>query len=429
MNNQNRKLLSLAIESANSLLEMLHRLAGRMDAQEDYRPDLHFVESPKELPFPGNAKKPLPETAEAKIIQSDVGTSDGLEEGFVYFTDQEILQMPKTFKKLILCNRKRCRLRVHESGKNSTTYEIRYRRDGFELSACGKTVELAKAKMIEKMKTAKPKAEKRSAYDVPTKFRAFSEYYNEKFRKRKISAETYYKNNNRLQNHVYPILGDMEISKITPNICQDILDGLIARGLKKSTHEVFSLMSVIFKGAIAHGIIERNPLDIVVLESYDQEHGSALTRSEEDALLRDVAGTPRGILYAICLYTGLRPNELRKEIRIEGRFLVAVNSKRKTKRVEYKRIYICDKLAAILADVQELPNLHDKYLSTEFPKHCPGHRLYDLRVTFNTRCKELGVADHAREHFMGHSLGALGNAYTDLSDDYLLKEGEKLNAW
>ena len=51
---------------------------------------------------------------------------------------------------------------------------------------------------------------------------------------------------------------------------------------------------------------------------------------------------------------------------------------------------------------------------------------YDLRTTFYSRCLEGGVADIAQRLFVGHSLGELGNAYTDVSDEYLLKEGKKL---
>lgn len=59
----------------------------------------------------------------------------------------------------------------------------------------------------------------------------------------------------------------------------------------------------------------------------------------------------------------------------------------------------------------------------------PNHILYDLRTTFYSRCKEYGVSEHALNEYMGHSLGAIGNAYTDLSDEYLLNENKKLDFW
>ena len=188
------------------------------------------------------------------------------------------------------------------------------------------------------------------------------------------------------------------------------------------------MLSIIFKGAIAHDLIERNPLNVVFHVKHEHEHGKALTKEEEKSFLENIKGVPFEPLYVLALYTGLRPNEY-KTAKVEGKFIVAVNSKRKTKKVQYKRMPICKKLAVYFDKVQNFPIYHDKYLSTEFSKYCPNHKLYDLRTTFYSRCKELNIAENALKEFAGHSLGAIGNAYTDLSDEYLLKEGEKLNNW
>ena len=121
------------------------------------------------------------------------------------------------------------------------------------------------------------------------------------------------------------------------------------------------------------------------------------------------------------LYTGLRPNEI-YTVKIKQPFIIAVNSKRKNKKIEYKKIPIIEKLKPYLNNlvipaIQTLRDLIKKIL--------PNHKLYDLRTTFYSRCKEYGISQTAIDEFMGHSLGALGNAYTDISDEYLLKEMEK----
>ena len=124
----------------------------------------------------------------------------------------------------------------------------------------------------------------------------------------------------------------------------------------------------------------------------------------------------------------MRPNEYYKIVDYKPPFTIAENSKRKNKKVEYKRIPVIDALKPILIDgIGKLPT--EKYLRDFLKKILPNHTLKDLRKTFNTRCKEFGVSDHARKHFMGHSLGALDGTYTELTDEYLLKEAEKLNKW
>lgn len=193
---------------------------------------------------------------------------------------------------------------------------------------------------------------------------------------------------------------------------------------------MYSLLSVIFKSAIAHGIIERSPLDTVQHIQHERQHGTALTKEEENVLLDRINALNEQntiIAIALALFCGLRPNEL-KTAKISCNFIIAENSKRHNQKTEYKRIPIINRLRPFLKKgIPKLPT--PQILRRRVSCALPNHKLYDLRTTFYTRCQEYGVSSIARDYFVGHTNGRLESTYTDLSDEYLLKEGEKLNKW
>ena len=288
----------------------------------------------------------------------------------------------------------------------------------------GKTKEETVAKIRRILKYGPPK--KRITIDlngIPQRFADFTEYYFEKFRKRKLAAQTYYSNNNIFKNYLKPFFGNKPIKEINPSECQNIIDEITNAGKGKTADETFSLLTIIFRGAISHGIITRNPMSIVYHAQHERKSGTALTSEEIAHLKTSLEASPLKMPFMILLYTGLRPNEL-KTVKIDGEFIVAVNSKRKTKRTEYKKIPICENLKPYLKEPLYLSD--PDYLRRKFKEILPNHILYDLRTTFYTKCVECGVALPALKEFVGHSSGTLGNTYTDLSDEYLLKEGLKI---
>lgn len=351
--------------------------------------------------------------------------------GVVEFTDEEIKTMPKAFRRLIILQNKRCRLRTRSSGKETTTYEIRYRRDGYDVSASGKTIELAKANFIERLKTAQPIQKETcggGSDKIPSTFSAFSLYHFENFKKEKVSPKHYENSLYLFNRYLSPRFKETPLIKITPSDCKTILDEVKAQGKGKTADDLHSILNGIFKNAIAHALIERNPLALILHKQHERENGQAITKADEITLFNALNGSIYEIAAALALYCGLRPNEL-ETAEIQGEFIKAVNSKRKGGKVEYKLIPIIRRLRSFLpADgVFNIPNLD--MLRREIKKALPGHKLYDLRTTFYTRCDEMGVAPPARDEFVGHSNGTLTNTYRDLSEEYLLREGEKLNAW
>lgn len=337
------------------------------------------------------------------------------------FTKQELKNMPKDFMKEFRTEGITARVMKRKISKNAFSYIIRYRRNGYNIVVCGKTLEIAKERFMEKLKTAEKVSR---GTKVQSAFKSFTLYYFEAFRKKKISTATYQADINRCKKYLFSYFGEKPISKITPYECQELIETITNEGKGKTADEIYSLMSIIFKGAILHDIIKKNPLDLVFHQKHESEHGHALTKDEENLLLENTKGTPYGLMFAVILYTGMRPNEY-STAEINGDFIVCKNSKRKNKKVEYKKIPITPMLAPYITEETVLKFYNTYSIRDKFNSILPNHILYDLRTTFYSRLKECNVADNAIKEFVGHSLGALGNTYTDLSDEYLLKEGQK----
>lgn len=166
---------------------------------------------------------------------------------------------------------------------------------------------------------------------------------------------------------------------------------------------------------------------MVFHKQHEKEYGKAISKADEKKLLDAYAGTPYQVSFAIVLYTGLRPNEYTTAT-INGKFIKPVNSKRTVKKKAFKRIPITSMLRPYLNGIAEIKMPTTFQMTNRIKKVLPNHSLYDMRTTFQTRCTECGISEVAIGLFMGNGIGeTLKEAYTDVSDGWLLKEGEKLN--
>ena len=366
--------------------------------------------------------KALRNQSSINIVNDDADKTNSI----IKFYQRELMQMPKTFRKEFRAEGCTAHVQKRKSGKKGYFYEIRYRRNGYNISVSSVSLDKAKQKFIEMIKIAEKVGKKSASPSVPSTFHSFATYHFENYRKKKVAENTYKNDMNRYKKYLQPYFEEMPLAKITPAHCQKLLEDIGATGRGKTVDEIHSLMNIIFKAAILHGLMQHNPLDVVLHQEHERQHGKALTKEEEERLLGAFKKTNFLVPFAVALYTGMRPNEY-PTARIEGEFIVAVNSKRKNKKVEYKKIPITPMLRPYLNELTgPLKFPCYKTMLDKFNAVLPDHILYDMRTTFYSRCKECGVADAARDEFVGHSLGKLGNAYTDLSDEFLLREGEKI---
>ncbi|MBQ8658084.1 MAG: hypothetical protein IJ506_03030 [Clostridia bacterium] len=374
--------------------------------------------------------KLVPTSKAQEQLKAEQSVPDDKKQGIIVdFTKQEIQKMPNNFKKVYKKEGRNIYAHAHKSGKATFTWEIRYRRNGYDISVCGKTIEIVKKKFLEKLEV-NPLPKNGVLNYIPITFHSFSTYYFENYRIKKVCSETYKKDLIRYKKYLEPYFKETPLVKITLAQCQKRIDDIIEQGKGKTADEIFFLMNGIFRYAKDNHIIQNSPSDAVFRVQHEKASGTALTKEEEKKLLFSVKNSRFEICFAIALYTGLRPNEYQSiEIDRNKGFIIAKNSKQKKKRNDetvYKKIPITPMLRPYI-EANPQPYMYTpKHLRKILNMILPNHILYDLRTTFYSRCKECGVEEPAYKSFMGHSLKSVDKAYTDLSDEYLIAQGNKI---
>lgn len=414
-------MIELATQGLTAIAKEREQLKSTFTITQDKTKEIQKIISfPTVYPFNG--------------IKEEIEPKKELKTETLIFTKQEISKMALTFKKEFIANGLCAHIIQRKSGKTSNCYEIRYRKNGYDISASSTNLQLAKQKFLEKTVPGEIdkyyKKNDGKYNNVPKTFTAFAIYYFENKRKRLVSKITFENDYRRLKKHLIPYFKEKPLKNIILSDCQKLIDNILENGKGKTASEILSLMNLIFKYAKDNHIITFSPSDAVIFEGYQKKNGVAFTKQEEIILLDSFKNTPYQISFAIALYTGIRPNEYTSIVLDEKKqFIIAKNSKQKNKRngeIVYKKIPVTPMLKPYIDKNTTFQMFEYKHLLKKLKQIFPNHTLYDLRTTFYSRCKECHVEEYALKEFMGHSLKAVDKAYTDLSDEYLLLESKKI---
>ena len=283
----------------------------------------------------------------------------------------------------------------------------------------------AKEKFIQELFKQDPewgKPKKKKAPAVLLK--VFSSEWLETVKRPYIKEGTYSDYEMTLRVHIFPALGDLDMRVVKPIDLQRFINGF---GETRTGEKAYKLLKPIFDYAVAGGILERSPMELIKKPYHEQETGVALTLEEERAFLAALEESKYKALFVCILYLGLRRSEVKSAV-FDENFVTVVSAKQRRGRRELtRRIPITPMLRKYLP-LGEIPQVTDNAISHIFKRFCPNHHVHDLRHTFITRCQECGVPREIVSLWAGHKADdtVTTNVYTHFSEEYQLKEAQKV---
>ena len=345
----------------------------------------------------------------------------------IKFTRQEVADMAKTFKKEFIANGLVARIIKRQSGKRSFVYEIRYRRNGYNISASSTDLQEAKYKFLEMTKPKnidqyyKTTAQRRNG--KATLQAVGLEWLHSK--QGEIDERTYQNYEMNCYKRIFPVLGEIPIAHIRSGDVKNLIT--IAQGRVKET--IYSIFNGIMFYALANGDITHNPMQAVKFKKVSRKTRRALTTDEQQRFLERVQ-LPEFAEYKQAFlaqyFFGLRPWET-SDARFEGNFLIALNAKHVDANGEkvYKKIPVCKQARDLMTTIGEIGNVHrTDVLNRVFKRVMQDNDVtqYFLRHTFATTCAQY-VRPDIVDVWMGDSSERLvGRTYTHFPDAFMITQ-------
>ena len=346
----------------------------------------------------------------------------------ITFTQKEIANMDKDFKKILILNGLVARVRTRPSGKQKSLYEIRFRAHGYSIIVCSSSLKEAKEKFL-----AKTKPNEIDKCKIPPS------------KLRRKGKNLFYQVFEEWLSLKRGNIGDKEIKRFVTNFNSlpeelrytpifDIraidLDYIMKDVQPRKYEELRTLFNGIFKYAVASGLIQNNPVALIKFKRAERQNRECLSEDEIKAFLIRIEDSKYDEIRQgayILYYFGLRPCEVDEETHIEGDFLITRNRKRKNGKIEYKKIPVpkdawnmidWSKPITFQCGKEKFHNLFKDLLV--------GKTAYCLRHTFATICQQY-VRPDIVDIWMGDSATRLvGRVYTHFPDKFMLENMMKV---
>lgn len=221
------------------------------------------------------------------------------------------------------------------------------------------------------------------------------------------------------------------------------LDQIKAEDLEKVIYNVptlrmrqytFQVVNELLERAVKRQIIDFNPMINLDHIKHKQRKGRALNAVERAKLLEQVQQPTLKLLFEFYIYTGCRRSEalaltwddidlIGKKINIPG---TKTEASERVLPMSKPLFNIIEKLSHGATN-NKVFNYSPDYVSKQFKKYCPKHKLHDLRHTFATICLESGVSIRVVQKWLGHtSIDTTARIYTHVIDEFQRKEAEKI---